>query len=276
MNWNPIDSTSNNTNTNTNYRKTSFLTLAIMCSLMFSLILSSNIMAVDTDRSVLVFAQGNETETETNNDLQKQNDFPIDALSNNNDEKKTAVGKILDRPSTENCGINPNAPPCCTPGEDKGCIGEVPQNCGINPNAPPCCTPGEDKGCMSTSVDGITISNFNTIPQKVRSQDEFKVQVKVTNNLNMPITYRGDMCGGSPLDIQFDNNVYVYNAIACQAISTDTLNANQSATVEGKGYEILRALSQGNVNAKITFNYDVQNGDTQEKQATKSFSFLIE
>ncbi|HKO65933.1 MAG TPA: hypothetical protein VJU13_12085 [Candidatus Nitrosocosmicus sp.] len=250
MNWNPIDSTSNNTNTNTNYRKTSFLTLAIMCSLMFSLILSSNIMAVDTDRSVLVFAQGNETETETNNDLQKQNDFPIDALSNNNDEKKTAVGKILDRPSTENCGINPNAPPCCTP--------------------------GEDKGCMSTSVDGITISNFNTIPQKVRSQDEFKVQVKVTNNLNMPITYRGDMCGGSPLDIQFDNNVYVYNAIACQAISTDTLNANQSATVEGKGYEILRALSQGNVNAKITFNYDVQNGDTQEKQATKSFSFLIE
>ena len=34
------------------------------------------------------------------------------------------------------------------PGEDKGCIGEVPQNCGINPNAPPCCTPGEDKGCI--------------------------------------------------------------------------------------------------------------------------------
>ena len=52
-------------------------------------------MAVDTDRSVLVFAQGNETETETNNDLQKQNDFPTDAISNNNDEKKLLSERFL-------------------------------------------------------------------------------------------------------------------------------------------------------------------------------------
>jgi hypothetical protein len=87
----------------------------------------------------------------------------------------------------------------------------------------------------------------------------------------MPITYRGDMCGGSPLDIQFDKNVNVYNAIGCQAISTETLNANESAKVQGKGYKILRAMGPGNVNTKITFNYEVPNGDAQEKHATKSF-----
>lgn len=84
------------------------------------------------------------------------------------------------------------------------------------------------------------------------------------------------MCGGSPLDIQFDKNVYVYNAIACQAISTETLNVNESSTVEGKGYGILRAVNQGNVNAKIIFNYELQNDGTHEKQATKSYSFFIE
>jgi hypothetical protein len=89
---------------------------------------------------------------------------------------------------------------------------------------------------MNPSIDEITISNFNTIPQKINSQDEYRIQVTVTNNLNMPITYRGDMCGGSPLDIQFDKNV-----------------------------------GPGNVNTKITFNYEVPNGDAQEKHATKSF-----
>ena len=272
MSKNPKGGISNTTNTN--HKKTTFLMVTISVSLVFSLILSYSIMAVDVTRSVLVFAQQNETET--NNDLQKQNDSPIDETSSNNKEEKTAVGTIIDNLPIANCGINPNAPPCCTPGEDEGCIGEVPQNCGINPNAPPCCTPGKDEGCANTSVGEVTISNFITIPQKIISQDEFKVQVTVTNNLDMPITYRGDRCGGSPLDIQFDKNVNVYDAIACQAISTETLNTNESATVEGKGYEILRAIGPGNVNTKITFNYEVQNGDSEEKQATKSFSFIIE
>jgi hypothetical protein len=250
MNWNSIGSTSNNANMDKNFRKISFLMLTIIWSLVFSLMLFSSIMAVDVVRSVLVFAQENETETETNNDLQKQNDLTIDGTSNNNDEKKTTVRTVIDTPPVENCGINPNAPPCCTP--------------------------GQDEGCMNTSIDEVTIFNFNTVPQKINSQDEFKVQVTVTNNLNMPITYRGEMCGGSPLDIQFDKNVNVYNAIACQAISTETLNAHESAMVEGKGYEILRAIGAGNVNAKVTFNYDKENGADQEKQATKSFSFIIE
>jgi hypothetical protein len=192
--------------------------------------------------------------------LQKQNG-PIDeTFINNNEEEKNSVGTVTDDTTTTT--TTPRSPPI--------------ENCGINPNAPPCCTPGQDEGCTNASVDEVTISNFNTIPQKINSQDEFKVQVTVTNNLNIPITYRGSMCGGSPLDIQFDKNVNVYNAIACQAISTETLNASESTTVEGKGYEILRAIGSGNVNTKITFNYGLQNGDTQEKQVTKSLSFNIE
>ncbi len=46
-------------------------------------------MAGDMTSSVLVFAQQNETETETDNDLQKQNG-PIDEtfINNNEEEKK--------------------------------------------------------------------------------------------------------------------------------------------------------------------------------------------
>ena len=35
------------------------------------------------------------------------------------------------------------------------------------------------------------------------------------------------MCGGSPLDMQFDKNVNIYHAIACQAISTETLGTHE-------------------------------------------------
>ena len=242
--------TSNNLKINTSYTKISFLTFTIIWSLVFSLILSSATMAVDKGGSALVFAQGNETETEINNDFQKQNAPSIDEASKDNDEEKTIVGTPVDTPPIENCGINPNAPTCCTPGQDEGCV--------------------------DTNVGEVTISKFNTIPQKISSQDEFRVVVTVTNNLNVPITYIGDMCGASPLNIQFDKNVNVYNAIACQAISTKTLNVHESAIVEGKGYEILRAISPGDVNAKITFNYNIQDDSNQADQVTKSFSFLIE
>lgn len=259
MNNSPTGSISNKTNMISNHKKTTVLTVTIIGSLVFPLILSFSIMmAGDITRSVLVFAQQNDTETGTDNDLQKQNGPVDETFNNNNEEEKNAVGTVTDDIAT----TPPSSPPI--------------ENCGINPNAPPCCTPGQDEGCTNASVDEVTISNFNTIPQKINSQDEFKVQVTVTNNLNIPITYRGDMCGGSPLDIQFDKNVNVYNAIACQAISTETLNASESTTVEGKGYEILRAMGSGNVNTKITFNYELQNDDTQEKQVTKSFSFNIE
>ena len=94
-----------------------------------------------------------------------------------------------------------------------------PQNCGINPNAPPCCTPGEDIGCIGND-DKVSIMQLGTNPQNLKSGDEFKVLATVINNLNIPIKYTGAQCGSSPLDIEFDINVNINYAIACQAIST--------------------------------------------------------
>jgi hypothetical protein len=90
----------------------------------------------------------------------------------------------------------------------------------------------------------VAISNFNIIPRQIYPGEEFKIGVSVTNNLNVPITYQGDQCGGSPFNIEFDKNVNAYNAITCQAISTETLDPHQSVTVEGKGHEILSNQSR--------------------------------
>ena len=148
------------------------------------------------------------------------------------------------------------------------------QNCGINPNAPPCCTPGEDKGCIGND-DKIGILQLGTNPQNLKPGDEFEVQATVINNLNVPIKYTGDLCGGSPLEIQFDNNVHINYAIACQAISTETLDTHETTTVQGKGYEVLTAENPGKVNAHVTFNYGVEGDSSNQKQVTESFSFDI-
>ena len=184
-------------------------------------------------------------------------------------EDEGCIGEV-----PQNCGINPNAPPCCTPGEDEGCIGEVPQNCGINPNAPPCCTPGEDEGCIGNG-NQVSILQLGTNPQNLKPGDEFKVQTTVVNNLDVPIRYTGNMCGGSPLNMQFDKDVSIYHAIACQAISTETLAAHDTTTVQGKGYEVLRAENPGKVNAQVTFNYVVEGDSNNQKQVTESFSFDV-
>ena len=80
---------------------------------------------------------------------------------------------------------------------------------------------------------------------------------------------------GSPLNIQFDNNVNIYHAIACQAISTETLDTHETTTVQGKGYEVLTAENPGKVNAQVTFNYGVEGDDANQKQVAESFSFDI-
>jgi hypothetical protein len=121
----------------------------------------------------------------------------------------------------------------------------------------------------------VTISDFNTIPGQLKSQDEFKVQVTVNNNLDTPITYTGKMCGGSPLNIKFDNNVYVFYALPCPTTSTDILNGKESATIQGKGYEIMRATAAGNATAEVTFNYQIQ-GDDNQKQISNNFPFNIQ
>jgi hypothetical protein len=256
------------------YRKpASLMIVFVIWSPIFSIIVSINTGDLAISLFPTVFAQKNQTGV---GDVQKESlvrDESLQKQDTINDDNKLQPG-IVTNPGPQNCGINPNAPPCCTPGEDKGCIGEVPQNCGINPNAPPCCTPGEDKGCIGND-DKVRIMQLGTNPQNLKPGDEFKVLATVINNLNVPIKYTGAQCGGSPLDIQFDNNVNINYAIACQAISTETLDTHETTIVQGKGYEVLTAENPGKVNAQVTFNYGVEGDDATQKQVAESFSFDI-
>lgn len=235
-------------NFNKKYGKAaSLLTIFVICSSIFSMIVSINTGDFAFNLFQPVFAQNNQTEA---GDVQKKSlvrDESLQQQPTENDVNKLQTG-IVTNPIPQNCGINPNAPPCCTPGEDEGCIG--------NDNK-------------------VSILQLGTNPQNLKPGDEFKVQATVINNLDVPIKYTGDQCGGSPLDIQFDKNVNIYHAIACQAISTETLEAHDTTTIQGKGYEVLRAENAGKVNAQVTFNYGVESDSNNQKQLTESFSFDV-
>ncbi len=230
------------------YRKTaSLLTFFVIWTSIFSVIMSINAGDFTSNLFQAVYAQNNQTEAE---DVQKESLVKDESLqkqdTNNNDSKLQP--QVITNPGPQNCGINPNAPPCCTPGEDKGCIG---------------------------NDNNVSILQLGINPQNLKTGDEFKVQANVINNLDVPIKYTGSQCGGSPLDIQFDKNVNINYAMACQAISTDTLGTHETATVQGKGYEILTAENRGNVNAQVTFHYGIEGDNSNQKQVTESFSFDI-
>ena len=229
------------------YRKAAFLlTFSVTWSSIFFMLISINSGEFATNSFQTVYAQNNQTEAD---DIQKDSFVRDESLQKQdliNDDNKLQP-RIITNPVT---------------------------NCGINPNAPPCCTPGEDKGCVDNN-DDVNILQVETNPQSLKTGDEFKVQATVINNLDAPIKYTGDQCGGSPLDIQFDKNVNINYAIACQALSTDTLGTNETTIVQGKGYEIFRAENPGKVNAQVTFLYSIEGDDGNQKQESESFSFDI-
>ena len=225
----------------------SLLTIFVIWSSIFSMIVSINTGYFIFNIAQPVYAQNNQTEVGA---VQKESLVKDESLRQQitrNDNNDFRPG-IVTNPTPQNCGINPNAPPCCTPGEDEGCIGNGNQ---------------------------VSILQLGTNPQNLKPGDEFKVQTTVVNNLDVPIRYTGNMCGGSPLNMQFDKDVNIYHAIACQAISTETLAAHDTTTVQGKGYEILSAENPGKVNAQVTFNYEVEGDSNNQKQVTESFSFDV-
>jgi hypothetical protein len=169
-------------------------------------------------------------------------------------------------PTNTNCSSDPRLLIACTN------IPSSNTNCGINPQAPPCCVePTSDKSCIQ--MKKADVSNINTNPQNVHVGQQFKIQATITNNLNSPIKFVGNVCGTSPLNIEFDNNVQIQNTNTCQAISFTTLNPNDTTTVQGSGGTIFTASNPGTTNAKIAFNYNTE-GDKQDS-TTKSFSFEI-
>ena len=230
-----------------NRKIASLLTFFVIWTSIFSVIMSINAGDFTSNLFQAVYAQNNQTEAE---DVQKESlvrDESLQKQDTINNDNKLQPG-IITNPGPQNCGINPNAPPCCTAGEDKGCIG---------------------------NDNNVSILQLGINPQNLKTGDEFKVQATVINNMDVPIKYTGSQCGGSPLDIQFDKNVNINYAMACQAISTDTLGTHETATVQGKGYEILTAENPGNVNAQVTFHYGIEGDNSNQKQVTESFSFDI-
>ena len=229
------------------YRKAAFLlTFSVTWSSIFFMLISINSGEFATNSFQTVYAQNNQTEAD---DIQRDALVRDESLQKQdliNDDNK--LQPMIITKAVTNCGINPNAPPCCTPGEDKGCV---------------------------DNNDDVNILQVETNPQSLKTGDEFKVQATVINNLDVPIKYTGDQCGGSPLDIQFNKNVNIKYAIACQAISTDTLGTDETTIVQGKGYEIFRAENPGKVNAQVTFLYSIEGDDGNLKQLSESFSFDI-
>ncbi len=109
------------------YRKpASLLIIFVIWSSIFSIIVSINTGDLDISLFQTVFAQNNQTGV---GDVQKESLVKDESLQKRDtitDDNELQPG-IVTNPVPQNCGINPNAPPCCTPGEDKGCIGEVPR-----------------------------------------------------------------------------------------------------------------------------------------------------
>ena len=106
------------------YRKAAFLlTFSVTWSSIFFMLISINSGEFATNSFQTVYAQNNQTEAD---DIQKDSFVRDESLQKQdliNDDNKLQP-RIITNPVT-NCGINPNAPPCCTPGEDKGCIGNT-------------------------------------------------------------------------------------------------------------------------------------------------------
>ena len=105
------------------YRKpASLMIVFVIWSSIFSMMVSINTGDLAISLFPTVFAQKNQTGV---GDVQKESlvrDESLQKQDTINDDNKLQPG-IVTNPGPQNCGINPNAPPCCTPGEDKGCIG---------------------------------------------------------------------------------------------------------------------------------------------------------
>lgn len=88
---------------------------------LFVLTLITGTSEFESNIVTTAYAQGNETLV--NKNTHETDDITSDQTLSN--EKSSVAGGIIGSdPPAENCGINPNAPPCCTPGEDEECIGD--------------------------------------------------------------------------------------------------------------------------------------------------------
>lgn len=124
--------------------------------------------------------------------------------------------------------------------------------------------------------NSILISNLTTVPSTVQVGDEFEINATIHNNSTESIVYRGDVCNGSPLDIDFDKKVQLESVVTCRAISFEDLAPTQNVTVSGPDNGIIAiALQEGMTAANVTFHYTIGEDLEQQKNVSQSFTFNI-
>lgn len=191
-----------------------------------------------------------ETKIEIPESKTDKEDKPI-FESDNSDQKQEDV-----------CGINPNATPCCTPGEDKNCTD-------INVN--------QTEGIQELDLSKIVISEFTTNPNPLKYGEEFEIQVKIENNLDVPIGFIGNYCGFSPLSADYDSYVSIYTEkLPCSTPYETILDGHESTIVKGADNAKLRALSVGESTVTIRFFFHTIGENSVRGVATETFTFNIQ
>jgi hypothetical protein len=273
------------------------LTLLFVSAIVMTSIIP-NMNKLGGNMSNIVFAQGNQTadlnefnsflnsvpiepreeETSDIEDQQDTDNETSDAIVDDNDQQNTIPEEDLanteDQQDTDNetsdAIVDDNDQQNVIPEElelEQNSTEETPSNDNLTVIVDPYLN-------NSRSGGEVTLTNINTIPQQVHVGDEFKIQATIQNNLNESITYKGKMCGESPINTNYDDKVTINQLVHCDTISTDTLGPNERATVESTGYEIPRAISPGISNVDLTFYYKTENSPNQGIVPT-SFSFDI-
>ena len=123
--------------------------------------------------------------------------------------------------------------------------------------------------------NSILISNLTTVPSTIQVGDEFEINATIHNNSTESIVYRGDVCNGSPLDIDF-KKVQLESVVTCRAISFEGLAPSQNVTVSGPDNGIIAiALQEGMTTANVTFHYTIGEDLEEQKNESQSFTFNI-
>ncbi|MGN6629996.1 MAG: PKD domain-containing protein, partial [Candidatus Nitrosocosmicus sp.] len=122
------------------------------------------------------------------------------------------------------------------------------------------------------STKGVILSNIHTTPQNVHVNDKFSIDAKITNNLDIPISYGSADCRRNLLHFTFDKGIEYDSTVGyCSAVQQFTLGPNQSDNI-GSGLVPFISRNEGQMNSQVVFYYTV---DGKAELITKLFSFKV-
>jgi hypothetical protein len=133
---------------------------------------------------------------------------------------------------------------------------------------------------QATNMDKVNVLNLKVNPATIRAGDTFSINATIVNNSTNTISIHNG-CGG-PFSVVFDNHATIYlkkicNWMAVQIILKPGENTTVTSLTSNLGYN---ASSAGNVNANVTFSYDIRNQSSSDlsnigNTISKSLLFTI-